>query len=72
MTEKEINAYWAFVEKTAKEVDSWPAWKRNGSGLNLPARKCNRHDDCDKADREKGWYAGSHCHDDCCSDCFGD
>lgn len=24
----ENQQYWAFVEKTAEEVDNWPAWKR--------------------------------------------
>ena len=37
-------------------------------------RSCNRHLDCDAADAkvkaEGGFYA-SHCHDDCCEDCFG-
>lgn len=30
-TLKDDKAYWSFVEKTAKEVDSWPDWKRGGS-----------------------------------------
>jgi len=37
-------------------------------------RSCNRHNDCDAADvkaREKGNYSASHCHDECCEDCFG-
>jgi hypothetical protein len=44
----------------------------------LPAepqkRSCNRHADCDLADaraRQHGARAASHCHDDCCEDCFG-
>jgi hypothetical protein len=35
---------------------------------------CNRHSDCYKADveaRARGAFAASHCHDDCCEDCFG-
>jgi hypothetical protein len=37
-------------------------------------RSCNRHSDCAKADIEakaRGAFAASHCHDDCCEDCFG-
>lgn len=37
-------------------------------------RSCNRHDDCDSADRdarERGRIAAEHCHDDCCEECFG-
>ena len=37
-------------------------------------RSCNRHDDCDKADeavKAKGGFAASHCHDECCDECFG-
>ncbi len=38
-------------------------------------RTCNRHDDCDVADRKaiaegRNQYT-HHCHDDCCEDCFG-
>lgn len=36
-------------------------------------RKCNRHEDCDEANRLAA-AAGrrtDHCHDDCCEDCFG-
>lgn len=39
----------------------------------LSLRTCNRHVDCDAADevaRVKG-RRESHCHDDCCEDCFG-
>ena len=37
-------------------------------------RSCNRHYDCDEADKKaraqgRGW--ADHCHDDCCEDCFG-
>lgn len=77
MTKEEIDAFWDFVKRTSKEVDEWPAWKRNGSGLNLPARTCNRHVDCDVADRrsiianQNKYRLASHCHDDCCEDCFG-
>ena len=38
------------------------------------SNSCNRHDDCRAADakaRERGAFAASHCHDDCCEDCFG-
>lgn len=37
-------------------------------------RSCNRHLDCDAADRaaqERGASRASHCHDDCCEECFG-
>ena len=30
-TQKAHDPYWVFLEKTAKEVDSWPTWKRGGS-----------------------------------------
>lgn len=45
-----------------------------------PKRSCNRHDDCDAADKEvverlriEKWQINSsfHCHDECCEDCFG-
>lgn len=41
---------------------------------NPPPRTCNRHNDCDAADvkaRAAGHTNASHCHDDCCEDCFG-
>lgn len=37
-------------------------------------RSCNRHFDCDEADRKakaKGYLFADHCYDDCCEDCFG-
>ena len=37
-------------------------------------RECNRHFDCDAADakaKAAGHFSASHCHDDCCDDCFG-
>jgi hypothetical protein len=42
-------------------------------------RVCNRHSDCDKAEREwlkahpnsKWCPVNFHCHDDECEDCFG-
>jgi hypothetical protein len=37
-------------------------------------RSCNLHIDCDKANAEslaRGRGYASHCHDDCCEDCFG-
>lgn len=43
-------------------------------------RSCNRHDDCDEAERkvmekhgiERHQISASfHCHDECCEDCFG-
>jgi hypothetical protein len=41
----------------------------------LPRNSCNRHDDCraaDEAARAKGaTFGASHCHDECCEDCFG-
>lgn len=47
-----------------------------------PINSCNRHRDCDAADatvaasgRRNEWgmpvTRASHCHDDCCEDCFG-
>lgn len=48
-----------------------------------PKRTCNRHSDCDAADkkvREAGGrdlpyggksYRADHCHDECCEECFG-
>ncbi len=39
--------------------------------------KCNRHSDCDEADRDtklghpERWWGADHCHDDCCEECFG-
>lgn len=41
---------------------------------NRPIRQCNMHNDCNKADDEakaKGRPRPDHCHDECCSDCFG-
>lgn len=40
----------------------------------VPKRECNRHFDCDEADRkarEAGYPRAEHCHDECCEDCFG-
>lgn len=43
----------------------------------VPAKRtCNRHDDCDEADKKavaRGSKIGGaeHCHDDCCEECFG-
>lgn len=37
-------------------------------------RECNRHFDCDDADRKaraRGALRADHCHDDCCEECFG-
>jgi len=37
-------------------------------------RSCNRHTDCDKADRDTILGHGrpaDHCDDECCEDCFG-
>lgn len=46
--------------------------------LDNPRRSCNRHDDCDKFDKEyKEKYKvdfvpyNQHCHDEECEDCFG-
>lgn len=30
---KRNEKYWENIEKIAREVDSWPSWKRNLSGL---------------------------------------
>jgi hypothetical protein len=41
----------------------------------LPRTSCNRHSDCRAADeiaKAKGaTFGASHCHDECCEDCFG-
>jgi hypothetical protein len=41
----------------------------------LPRTSCNRHSDCraaDEAAKAKGaTFGASHCHDECCEDCFG-
>lgn len=37
-------------------------------------RTCNRHTDCDAADKENYKYKGKiadHCYDECCEECFG-
>lgn len=39
-----------------------------------PSNSCNRHDDCAKADeaaKSEGKFGATHCHDDCCEECFG-
>ena len=44
----------------------------------LEKKSCNRHADCQEADENyrkahKQVFGGAdHCHDECCSDCFGD
>lgn len=41
----------------------------------IETTSCNRHSDCmaaDAAARAKGaQFGASHCHDECCEDCFG-
>ena len=32
-SERKSEGFWERVEKIAKEVDSWPEWKRNLGGL---------------------------------------
>lgn len=52
---------------------SLPAQPAQG-GASKPVTTCNRHSDCDAADekaRAKGALHADHCHDDCCSECFG-
>lgn len=42
--------------------------------VKLRKRTCNLHDDCNAADEKakaRGRMWASHCHDDCCEDCFG-
>lgn len=34
-------------------------------------QSCNRHKDCDAADRKIGPTGAEHCYDDDCEDCFG-
>lgn len=42
-------------------------------------KSCNRHEDCDKAEKEwlerhpcARWTpVDFHCHDECCEECFG-
>lgn len=41
---KEHEQYWAFVEKTAHEVDLWPAWKRGEAD---PAHDRNAGNSCE-------------------------
>lgn len=68
-TEDEARAYIALLEYRA----SLPAQPAQG-GASKPVTTCNRHSDCDAADekaRAKGALHADHCHDDCCSECFG-
>ena len=68
-TEEEARAYIALLEYRA----SLPAQPAQG-GASKPVTTCNRHSDCDAADekaRAKGALHADHCHDDCCSECFG-
>lgn len=32
----EGRAFWAYVERTAREVDAWPAWKRGEASAAAP------------------------------------
>lgn len=46
----------------------------NKKAVFTPTDSCNRHNDCNKADTEakaRGAFGASHCHDECCEDCFG-
>lgn len=39
-----------------------------------PSNTCNKHDDCEAADREAetaGKWRAAHCYDETCEDCFG-
>ena len=39
-----------------------------------PSNTCNKHDDCEAADREAetaGKWRATHCYDETCDDCFG-
>ena len=68
-TEEEARAYIAVLEYRA----SLPAQPAQG-GASKPVTTCNRHSECDAADekaRAKGALHADHCHDDCCSECFG-
>jgi hypothetical protein len=53
-------------------IPSDPAEARKAFGV---VRTCNRHVDCDEADRrakELGWrFGAAHCYDEFCEDCFG-
>jgi hypothetical protein len=56
------------LEKQLADIDA--------AELPVLIRSCNKHNDCDKADadyraRGSGAFSASHCHDDCCEDCFG-
>ncbi len=69
-TEEEARAYIALLEYRA----SLPAQPAQGGAVSKPVTTCNRHSDCDAADekaRAKGALNADHCHDDCCSECFG-
>lgn len=62
------------IEALLKYRASLPAQPAQGGAASKPVTTCNRHSDCDAADekaRAKGALHADHCHDDCCSECFG-
>jgi len=68
MTLSNINRDWVWHSE-ARQLES-PTQETPDESV----RSCNRHDDCDAADakaRLAGAYSASHCHDECCEDCFG-
>ncbi|MCB1018319.1 MAG: hypothetical protein H6509_02540 [Bryobacterales bacterium] len=38
---EELKQYWDFVERTAKEVDAWPAWKRGEADAKAQSNGCS-------------------------------
>jgi len=44
--------YWEFVDRTAKEVDQWPEWKKGGRSVR-EARRGRRHDRTVQSGRSK-------------------
>lgn len=64
------------ARECARQMREWRAKNRpQKTPTSKPEKRtCNRHSDCDEADRlarERGARAASHCHDDCCEECFG-
>lgn len=54
--------------------DEQPQVEANPDGVQPPARSCNRHKDCDEADRDTLLGHGrraDHCHEETCEDCYG-
>lgn len=76
VTEEEIDTRDVRIRALEAERDAL----RQENVLATEKKSCNRHFDCDEADRiakekqrERGLFerGADHCHDDCCEDCFG-